>query len=132
MSLVKVKDCPLPHLTCRMVVMMMVMMKVRQGRPGAPSVMASVLQVQRLVVGRGVAAFTLPLAVGLGGGPQLAVLAAPGLVLVVWVVLLVLLPQALRLLDERPLVALVQEPGGGRDVCFRPLRSPTCYIEFNI
>ena len=47
-------------------------------------------------------------AVALRAGPRLAVLTAARLVLVLGVVLLMLLPQTLRLLDEGTLVTLVQ------------------------
>ena len=52
--------------------------------------------------------------VSLGAGGQLPVLAAARLVLVLGVVLLVLFAQPLCFLDERPLVALIQESGRRR------------------
>lgn len=89
-------------------VVMMVVVQVTQGRPG-PTV---VIQVQGLIMRLGVAGLPFPLAVGLTGRRQLAVLASPGLVLVVRVVLLVLLSQPFRLLYEWSLVTLVQQPKG--------------------
>ena len=67
---------------------------------------------EALVAGLAVGALTLRVAFGLTSGPgaELSVLAAPGLVLVVRVIFLVLLPQPLCFLDEGPLVALVEEP----------------------
>lgn len=109
------RACSIP--TSRMVVMMVVV-QVTQGRPG-PTIM---IQVKGLIMRLGVAGLPFPLTVRLTGRRQLAVLASPGLVLVVGVVLLVLFPQPLRLLDEWLLVALVQQPEGEKNKnCFSPV-----------
>lgn len=71
------------------------------------------VQVQTLVVRLAVADLALGVAVGLGAGARLAVLAPSGLVLVLRIVLLVLLTQPLGLLDEGPLVIFIQQPGLG-------------------
>ena len=57
----------------------------------------------------------LTLGIALIAGVGFAVLAAPWLVLVFRIVLLVLLPQPLGLLDEGPLVIFIQEPGKVRE-----------------
>lgn len=83
---------------------MMVVMEVSQRRAST----TIMLQMQGLIVRLGVAGLPFPLAVGLTRRNKFAVFASPGLVLVLWVVFLVLFPEPLRLLDEWPLVALVQ------------------------
>ena len=75
-------------LTGRVVVVMVVVVQVSQRGPAA----TVVFQVEGLVMGLGVARLPLPLAVSVGGGAKLSVLASPGLVLVFRVVFLVLLP----------------------------------------
>lgn len=70
------------------------------------------IQVETLVVGLAVADLTLRVAVGLtsGTGTRLSVLASPGLVFVVGIILFVLFPQPLCLFNEGPLVTLIKKP----------------------
>lgn len=82
---------------------------ISQRRPRPPDV-GSHVQVEALVVRLAMADLTLRVAVSFRARAGFAVLAAAWLVLVLRVVLLVLLPQPLRLLDERLLIALIQEP----------------------
>lgn len=78
-----------------------------QRGPGPPTV--ALIQVEALVVGLAVADLTLRMAVGLASRSRtdLPTLAAPGLVFVVGVILLVLLPQPLGLFDEGSLIGFI-------------------------
>ena len=96
-------------------------MRVVSIRERGPGPIVGDVQVEALVVGP----LALRVAIGLAAraGAGLAVLAAAGLVLVLRVVLLVLLTEPLRLLDERSLVVLIQEPGTDRRTDRRRHRS---------
>lgn len=84
------------------------MVSVGQWRPCGPAVCH--LQVEALVMRLAVTDLALGVGVGLRVGSRFAVLASTWLVFVLGIVFLMLLPQTLGFLDERPLIRLVQQP----------------------